>query len=356
MARLLLNGKSLNNDLLFFRLTKVRFKNVSYEVYIAADEVHGMNSLVIALGGNAIKKAEEEGTYEEQLRNVKETCKQILEVIVRGYRVVITHGNGPQAGNLLIQQEDSVRLVPTQPLDVVGAMTQGQIGYMLQQSLTNYGQELGLSIQVAVVLTQVAVDENDSDFKNPSKPVGPFYTRRQAEKLADEKGYLIKEVKPFGRKSYRRVVPCPDPKAIVEKDLIKRLVETDYIVIASGGGGIPVVVGDNGKLRGIEGVVDKDLAAEKLAEVVGANTLLILTDVEKVKTNFGKTNESDVDKMTLAEAKNHLEEGHFLPGSMKPKIIACIRFLERGGRKAIITSLDKAVEALDGKTGTTIVP
>ncbi len=321
----------------------------------AADEVRGMKSLVIALGGNAIKKAEEEGTYEEQLRNVKETCKQILEVILRGYRVVITHGNGPQAGNLLIQQEEGARLVPIQPLDAIGAMTQGQIGYMLQQTLTNYGQKSGLSIHVAMILTQVLVDENDPDFKNPSKPVGPFYTRREAEKLADEKSYWIKKVKPSGRKPYRRVVPSPDPKTIIEKDLIKKLAETDCIVIASGGGGIPVIMGDNGELRGIEAVVDKDLAAEKLAEVVGADTLLVLTDVEKVKTNYGKINESDMNQMTLAEARNHLQEGHFLPGSMKPKINACIRFLEHGGRKAIVTSLDKAIEALDGKTGTTII-
>ena len=307
-------------------------------------------TIVIALGGNAIKRAEEEGTAEQQLRNVKITCKHILEIIKRGYRVVITHGNGPQVGNLLIQQEEASKLVPPQPLDILGAMTQGQIGYMLQQTLINYLREEKLNIPVATIITQVLVDKDDPDFNNPSKPVGPFYTRKEAEKLIEEKGYIIKKVKP-GRKAYRRVVPSPDPIEIIEKDVIKMLVEAGFIVIASGGGGIPVI-DQNGQLRGVEAVIDKDLAGERLAEIVDADIFLILTDVEKVKLNFRKPNEKDLDKLTIAEAEKYLEEGHFLPGSMEPKVKACIRFLKAGGEKAIITSLDKAVEALEGKTGT----
>jgi len=203
---------------------------------------------------------------------------------------------------------------------------------------------------VATVITQVLVNKDDPDFNNPSKPVGPFYTRKEAEKLIEEKGYVIKKVKP-GRRAYRRVVPSPNPIEIIEKDVIKMLVETGAIVIASGGGGIPVI-NEKGQLKGVEAVIDKDLAGEKLAEIVNADIFLILTDVEKVKLNFGKPDEKDLDRLTIAEAEKYLEEGHFLPGSMKPKVIACIRFLKAGGEKAIITSLDKAVEALEGKTGT----
>lgn len=312
-----------------------------------------VKTIVIALGGNAIKKAEERGTAEEQFRNVRETCKQILGMIKRGYKVVITHGNGPQAGNLLIQQEAS-EVVPPQPLDVVGAMTQGQIGYMLQQTLINYLKKSGLNTPVVTVLTQVLVDKNDPDFKDPSKPVGPFYAEKEAKRLAEKKGYVIKKVRPVGEKVYRRVVPSPDPIAIIEKNAIKRLVDAGVIVIASGGGGIPVVINEDGSLEGVEAVIDKDLAGEKLAEVVNADIFLILTDVEKVKLNYGKTNEKNLDRMTLAEVKRYLKEGHFLSGSMKPKIMACIRFLESSEEKAIITSLDKATEALEGKTGTLI--
>ena len=249
-------------------------------------------TIVVALGGNAIKKAEEKGTFEEQLRTVRETCKRILEIIKRGYKVVITHGNGPQAGNLLIQQDEGSQLVPPQPLDVVGAMTQGQIGYMLQQTLINYLRQAGLNMPVVTVLTQVLVDKDDPDFKDPSKPVGPFYTKEEAEKLSKKKGYIIKKVRPVGEKMYRRVVPSPDPIVIIERDIIKRLVDIGVIVIASGGGGIPVITKEDGSLEGTEAVIDKDLAGEKLAEVVNANIFLILTDVEKVKLNYGKlTNE-----------------------------------------------------------------
>lgn len=313
-----------------------------------------VGTILVALGGNAIKKAEERGTAEEQFRNVRETCEHLLEILKRGYRVVITHGNGPQAGNLLIQQEEADEIVPPQPLDVVGAMTQGQIGYMLQQTLINYLRDAGLNLPVITILTQVLVDEGDPDFRDPSKPIGPFYTKGEAERIAKEKGYVIKKVKPLGEKTCRRVVPSPDPIGIVEWEPIKRVVDECAVVIAAGGGGVPVVRREDGGLAGVEAVIDKDLAGEKLAEVVGAEIFLNLTDVEKVKLNYGKPDERDIDRMTVSEAKRYLEEGHFLPGSMEPKIVACIRFLESGGERAIITSLEKATEALEGKTGTSI--
>ncbi len=312
-------------------------------------------TIVIALGGNAIKQADEKGTAEEQFRNVNRICKNIVEIAKLGYEVVLTHGNGPQAGNLLIQQEEAGKLVPPQPLDVVDAMTQGQIGYMLQQALTRHLKEAEVKIPVATVLTQVLVSEDDPAFKDPSKPIGPFYTKREADMLEREKHYTIKKVLPKGRKVYRRVVPSPDPKALVEKQAIMKLHNAAVIIIASGGGGIPVILGKNGQLEGIEAVIDKDLAGEKLAEVVGADIFLVLTDVEKVKLNFRKTDEKDLNRMTVAQAERYLEEGHFLEGSMKPKIVACLRFLEAGGEKAIITSLDKAVDALEGNAGTVIV-
>jgi len=313
-----------------------------------------MGTILVALGGNAIKRAEERGTVEEQLRNVRETCKHILEIIRKGYRVVITHGNGPQAGNLLIQQEEASGVVPPQPLDIVGAMTQGQIGYMLQQTLTNYLRREGLNLPVATVLTQVLVNRNDPEFKDPSKPVGPFYNKAEAESLAKEKGYIIKMVKPSGEKPYRRVVPSPDPIAIIEEEAIRRMVDARVVVIAAGGGGVPVTRRGDGILEGVEAVIDKDLAGEKLAKVVEAEVFLDLTDVEKVKLNYGKPDEKDLTHMNVAEAEKYLGEGHFLPGSMEPKIIACLRFLEGGGERAIITSIEKAVEALEGRTGTLI--
>lgn len=235
-------------------------------------------------------------------------------------------------------------------------MTQGQIGYMLQQSLINFFKEENIEVPVATLVTQVLVREDDPDFQDPSKPVGPFYTKEEAEELKKTKGYIIKKVKPGEGRVYRRVVPSPDPIKPIEAEAIRRLANAGVIVIASGGGGIPVVIDkETGRLRGVEAVIDKDLAGERLAEVINADKFLILTDVEKAKLNFGKPNEKDIDRMTVSEAKKYLQEGHFLAGSMGPKVKACIRFIEWGGKEAIITSLDKAVEALKGETGTHIV-
>jgi carbamate kinase len=319
-----------------------------------------MVTFLVALGGNAIKRAEERGTSEEQFRNCAATCRLIVEMVKRmgkDDRIIITHGNGPQVGNLMVQQETAKHMVPPQSLDIVVAMTQGQIGYMLQQTLSNHLRRAGINMPVCAIVSQVLVDKNDPEFfgENASKPVGEFLTEKMAEKMKREHpDYVVKKVKPVGKRVWRRCVPSPDPIANIEGEIIKKLVDAGVIVIASGGGGIPVILGENGEYKGVEAVIDKDLAGEKLAEAVKADVFLILTDVEEVKLNYGKPDERGVDKMSLTEAKKYLEEGHFLPGSMGPKVRACIKFLEWGGEKAIITSLDKVLEALEGKAGTLI--
>ena len=296
------------------------------------------------------------GTAQEQMRNIRNSYQQVLQIIQAGYDVVLTHGNGPQVGNILIQQETGISQVPDQPMDICGAMTQGQIGYMLQQALVNGLKAYNFNFNVVTVITQVMVDREDPDFRNPSKPVGPFYDQETGNRYKSERGYQIKQVIPNGERPFRRVVPSPDPIRILEGKALKRLVDAGMIVIASGGGGIPVVLNDHGEFEGIEGVIDKDLAGEKLAEAVGADILLILTDVNKVRLGFGTPQEKDLDRMDVTQAKHYLKEGHFLSGSMAPKIEACIRFLEYGGEEAIITSLNKAWLSIQGQEGTHIFP
>ena len=318
------------------------------------------NIILIALGGNAIKQADEKGTTEEQFSNCGKTTGHIANIIQNltpEDRLVITHGNGPQIGNLMVQQKAAREIVPAHPMDVVGAMTQGQIGYMLQQTLINHLKEKSIDKPVCTLLNQVLVDHNDPEFEgeNASKPVGNFLTKEEAEELKkNNPDYIVKKVKPNGEHCWRRVVPSPDPIANMEGDVICKLVEAGVIVIASGGGGIPVLEDEHGKLKGIEAVIDKDLAGERLAEIIKANILFVLTDVEKVKLNFGKPNEEELGKLTYQEAKNYYAQGHFLAGSMGPKVLACLRFLEYGGEKAIISSLDKVLEAYKGLAGTII--
>ncbi len=314
-----------------------------------------MKLVVIALGGNAIKQAHEFGTSDEQFTNVETTCHELIKMNKLGYKILVTHGNGPQAGNLLIQQEEGKEIVPPQPLNIVGAMTQGQIGFMFQNTLKNFFHKQGKNVPVATVVTQVLVDENDPDFNDPSKPVGPFYTEEEADKLKSEKGYLVKKVKPKGDRTWRRVVPSPEPKEIIEADSIKALLDARNIVIASGGGGVPVKIDNDGTYQSLEAVIDKDKAGNILAQSVNADIFLILTDVENAYINWGKEDEAPLGKITVEEAENYLAAGHFLKGSMGPKMTAAIRFVKAGGEKAIITSLSKATDALDGKTGTIIV-
>ena len=310
--------------------------------------------VMIALGGNAIKQPHERGTFEEQMRNVETAAVQIATIARNGYEIAITHGNGPQVGNLAIQQEQGAHMVPEQPLVVLGAMTQGQIGYMMQQCLNNLLADDGK--EVATVVTQVVVSRDDPDFQDPTKPVGPYYDEETAKRLGAENGWIVKQVRPMGEKTWRRVVPSPIPLGIAEAGVIKKLVESGTIVIASGGGGIPVIRNGEGKLEGVDAVIDKDRAGAKLAEEVDANIFLILTDVEHALLNFGSNDETPIEKMTIPEAKKYLGEGHFKAGSMGPKVEAAMGFVERGGERAIITSLDKAADALEGGTGTHIFP
>jgi carbamate kinase len=307
---------------------------------------------VIALGGNAILQPGQKGTFEEQMGNVRVTCEQFVQMVMSGkYKIVITHGNGPQVGNILLQNEAGKGIAAPMPLDVCGAESQGLIGYMIQQTLHNLLAERGRpDIPIATVVTQVVVDKNDPAFQNPTKPVGPFYEEDQAKHLSQEKGYHVRE--DAGR-GWRRVVPSPDPIEIFEKAAIQQLVDARTIVIASGGGGIPVIR-ENGRLVGVEAVIDKDLAGQRLAVDVNARIFLILTDVEQVMLNYKTLKQKALSCVTLAEMKRYHAEGHFARGSMEPKVRAAIRFIEAGGERAIITSLGKAMEALEGEAGTTI--
>ncbi len=308
--------------------------------------------LVVALGGNAILRSTEKGTIEEQLRNVMETSRHLTDMITKWYQVVITHGNGPQVGNILIQNEAAKDKVPAMPLDVCGAESQGLIGYMIQHSLGAELARLGKPRTVTALVTQVVVDEKDPAFKHPTKPVGPFYEQEYAEKRMKTQGEYWVEQK---GKGWRRVVPSPEPKEIVEKEAIRNLIDSGIVVIACGGGGIPVVHLGEGRLKGIEAVIDKDLAAQCLARDIGADILLILTDVESAMVRFGQSDQSSLREVSIAELRRYQKEGHFPDGSMGPKVEAAIRFVEGGGKTAIITSLSRAHEALKGKVGTRVV-
>jgi carbamate kinase len=278
--------------------------------------------IVIALGGNAIKKRDKGGDVQEQMKNIRNSCKQIAKIIQLGYEVILSHGNGPQIGNILIQQEAGSSQVPMQTMDICVAMTQGALGYMIQQALFNELKSCDLNASVISFITQTLVNKEDLEFTNPSKPVGPFYNQMTKERFECEKGYQMKQVLPKAKQCFRRVVPSPDPISILEEKALRRLVEAGMIVIASGGGGIPVIINAHGEFEGINAVIDKDLAAEKLAEAVAANVLMILTDVNNAKLEFGTSKEKDLELMNVTEAKRYLKEGHFLPGSMAPKVSA----------------------------------
>lgn len=310
-------------------------------------------AVVIALGGNAILRHKEKGTAEAQLANVRRTSRHIADIIRAGYDVIITHGNGPQVGDILLRNEMAKDILPPMPLDVCGAESQGMIGYMLQQSLNEALNEAGYARPVVAVLTQTLVRGDDPAFENPTKPIGPFYTEEQAKEITEKNGWKMVEIPNRG---YRRVVPSPRPVTIVEREVISRLFHGGAVVIAAGGGGIPVVDGPGGTLRGVEGVVDKDYTAALLARLVDADDLLILTDVESVYLNYGSPDQKVLRDMTVAEAKEHLAATHFPPGTMGPKIEAAIAFLEAGGHRVIITSLDSAGDALAGRVGTRIHP
>lgn len=307
---------------------------------------------VVAIGGNSLIKDKDHQTVPDQFAATRETCIHIANMIKQGWDVVITHGNGPQVGFILMRSELASHVLHTVPLDSCGADTQGAIGYMIQQCLGNEFQKRGIQKPVATVVTQVVVDKDDPAFENPTKPIGPFYDEARAKRYRDEEGWHIME--DAGR-GWRRVVPSPIPVRIVEQEAIKALINQGFVVIGVGGGGIPVVEED-GSLRGVEAVIDKDYASGLLATGIKADLLLISTAVEKVALNYGKPNQVDLDRMTLSEAKNYLQEGHFPPGSMGPKIEAVIKFLEEGGKEAFITSPENLVRALRGEMGTRITP
>ncbi len=311
-----------------------------------------MEKLVIALGGNALQEGKGPATAEAQLKVVEKTSEFIADIIERGYKVILAHGNGPQVGRIVLQNENSVDVTPAMPFDVCGAMSQGMIGYHMQQGLSKALRARGNNTPVATIVTQVVVDRNDKAFLSPSKPIGPFYSEADAMRLKEEKGYSVKE--DAGR-GWRRVVASPMPVEIVELPVVKSMIEDGFVVITVGGGGIPVLKDEKGNLEGTAAVIDKDLASERLSEDVDADALLILTAVEQVCLNYNKPDEKRLERITVAEAEKYIAEGHFAPGSMLPKIqAACMFARSKKGRRAIITSLDKAVEALLGKAGTTI--
>ena len=308
---------------------------------------------VVAIGGNSLIKDKQHRTVQDQYKAAGETCAHIADMIAAGWDVAIGHGNGPQVGFILRRSELARHELHEVPLDVCGADSQGAIGYSLQQNLYNEFVARGMTKRAATVITQVLVDRDDPAFKHPSKPIGSFMDQSEAQRRQEQESWDV--VEDSGR-GWRRVVPSPIPVAVVELEAVKELIAKGVVVITVGGGGIPVIKNKDGKLEGIAAVIDKDFASSLLAQQIGADLLLISTAVEKVFLNFGKPDQTTIDRMTVAEAKQYIQEGHFAPGSMLPKVQAIIRFLEAGGQEALITDPPNIKRALQGETGTWIVP
>ncbi len=310
---------------------------------------------VVAIGGNSLVKDKKHATVPDQYQAVKETCHHIADMIEQGWDVAIGHGNGPQVGFILRRSEIAAKVAGMHevPLDSCGADTQGALGYHLQQNLQNEFKRRGMKKAAATVVTQVLVDKNDPAFQNPAKPIGGFMEEDEARERADKEGWTI--VEDAGR-GWRRVVPSPLPQGIIELDAVQELLDAGIITVTVGGGGIPVIRNDEGDLQGVAAVIDKDFASSLLARSIGADLFLISTAVEQVYLNFGKPDQQAIDVMTVAEAKRHMEEGHFAKGSMLPKIQAVIWFLETGGQEALITNPENITRALRGETGTRVVP
>jgi carbamate kinase len=308
---------------------------------------------VVALGGNAITQPGKEDTIANQFANTRRSLDGIVELIRAGYRLAITHGNGPQVGNAILRVELARGQAPILPLGICVADTEGGMGYMIEQSLQNRLRREGIDRPVATIITQIIVDPRDPQIANPTKFVGQFYTEEEAKRFAKERGWAVKK---DANRGWRRVVPSPQPISAVESETIKTLVGNGTIVIAAGGGGIPVYIDEKGNLEGLDAVIDKDLASATLGKEIGSEILLILTSVDKVAINFGKENERRLDKMTVSEAERYLKEGHFPAGSMGPKIQAAIQFIRNGGKAVVITSFNNAGRALEGNAGTRIIP
>lgn len=311
--------------------------------------------IVLALGGNALQSDPKDKSSDAQLKTCKETAKSIVDLIEEGHRISIVHGNGPQVGQIVAAVEAAQKFDEGNvlfPFDVCGAFSQGYIGYHLQNAIGEELRNRSIDKSVGTIVTQVVVDKDDQGFQNPTKPIGSFYTKQEAEKLEKEHGYIMKE--DAGR-GYRRVVASPKPIDVIEKDLIKELVDMGNVVISCGGGGIPVIR-EGGMVKGVAAVIDKDFAAEKLAEILDADVLLILTGVDRVCVNYNKPDQKELVQITLDELNNYITEGQFAPGSMLPKVEACKKFIMNNKDKtAIIASLSKAKEALKGLSGTKIV-
>lgn len=307
-------------------------------------------SIVVAVGGNAIIQEKQKGTVDEQLENIRQISQPIASLFRKGYRIVLTHGNGPHVGNLLVQSE-AVDHLPKHPLDVCDALTQGLIGYLLQQSLHNVLTEYGLQDKICTVVTQVQVAEDDPAFLTPTKPIGQFFSQEQAREMMEQRPDIV--MREDAGRGYRRVVPSPQPLHIIESRCIDDLMRKGYLVIAAGGGGIPVVKRD-GQLCGVEAVIDKDASSAFLANEIAAERLVLLTGVDQVCVRFGKPDQRALSHISVEEAQRYLDEGEFPVGSMGPKIQAAIDFVRAGGKEAIITSLSAFESALEGNSGTII--
>ena len=316
-----------------------------------------MKLAVVAFGGNALLRAEDHGTQEEQIARAKQAARWLAEIVRHDYKLIVVHGNGPQVGNILVQAEEASTKIPPQSLDVCVAQTEGSIGFMLQQAIRNRLESIGLSSssassgEVATILTEVEVDATDPAFKRPTKPIGPFFTRYRAEALERDLGWTMKEDSGRG---WRHVVPSPRPLRILNVNTVSRMLEAAAVVIAAGGGGIPVVKGRDGQWRGIEAVIDKDYASAKLAADLNADLFLILTGVPKVAIDFGKPTQRALDRITIEEAQRYLSEGQFPSGSMGPKIEAAIQFVRGSGKSVLITDVEHLRDALEGREGTLI--
>ncbi|MFZ3066148.1 MAG: carbamate kinase [Nitrospirota bacterium] len=308
-------------------------------------------TVIISIGGNTLIRSSEKGIIEEQFEHTKAAISHVIKIIEKDYKVVITHGNGPIVGNILIRNEAAKNIIPPMPLYICNADSEGGIGFMIQQTLYNQLKKKGIKRDVVTVVTQVVVDKNDPAFSNPTKPIGPFYTKADADILKREKGWAMIE---DSNRGYRRVVPSPRPLKVIEADAIKKLAEAGAIVIAAGGGGVPVVELQNGDLTGVDAVIDKDLATSLLAKDIGAELFINLTQIDKVYINFGKANECGLNRMSVVDAKKYLTQGEFASGSMGPKIEAAIEFLEAGGKEVIITTPELIEKAMEGEAGTRI--
>ena len=315
-------------------------------------ETQSMKSMLIAVGGNSLIRAGEKGTVSEQWANARRTATAIVELIRSGFRIVVTHGNGPQVGAQLLRSERTSDQVPGQTLDVCGAASQGEIGYLLAQSLCDELSMAGFTVPIASLVTQTVVRIDDPAMQDPTKPIGPFYTRAEAEERQRQLGWHIVE---DAARGYRRVVPSPEPIEIVELEVVRSLIDRGVLVVACGGGGIPVVR-SGAELKGIEAVIDKDRASALLASELGVDVFAISTDVDAVYLDYKKTLQRPLRNVTASELEEYLRAGHFPPGNMGPKVESALRFLHNGGKEVIITSYEYLIEALAGRAGTRVVP